>query len=149
MKTIIVLNNIFAADMIKDFEYLKEHLDMKKYNLVSALMFTTKENNYDTKEFTLKLIGSAISLGNMYNEFNTIQAIASKNKTTIYYGLAHLNVKYDEVYCVNKVVLDTQEAFIDDFLKKNQIRFDYIHSAKSIKDFKNIEEFVGFINDLQ
>jgi hypothetical protein len=149
MKTILVLNNIFAADMIKDFDYLKEKLDMKKFNLVSPLMFTAKDNKYDTKDFTLKLIASAISLGNMYNQFNTIEAIANKNKTTVYYGLAHLNVKYDEVYCINKVVLDTQEAFIDDFLKNNKITFDYIHSAKSTKDFKNIEEFVEFINDLQ
>lgn len=148
MKTILILNNIFSADMIKDFDYLQQHLDMKKFNLISPIMFTIKDSKYDTEEFTLKLIGSSISLGNMYNEFGTINSIAKQNKTTIYYGLAHINVKYDEVYCINKIALDTQEAFLDDFLKQNQITFHYVHSAKSTKDFKNIQEFVEFINDL-
>ena len=39
MKTILLLNNIFSADMIKDFDYLRNNLDMKKFNLISPLIF--------------------------------------------------------------------------------------------------------------
>lgn len=148
MKTIILLNNIYSADMIRDFDYLKNNLDMKKFNLISPIMFMVKDNKYDDKEFTLKIISSAISLGNMYNEFGTIKSIIQQNKTTIYYGLAHLNVKYDDILCINKIALDAQEFFMDDFLKKNEIRFDYIHSAKSSKDFNNMSEAVVYLNAL-
>jgi hypothetical protein len=148
MKTIVVVANMFPGDMVKDYDYLKENLDMKKYNLISPIMFMVKDNKYDIKDFSLKLIASAISLGSMYNEFKTIESIVKPNKTTIYFGPAHLNVPYEKVYCINKVVVDTQEAFIDDFLKKNQITFNYTHSAKSSQDFKTMQEFVEFINAL-
>ena len=148
MKTILLLNNIFSADMIKDFDYLKSNLDMKKFNLISPIMFMVKDNKYDDKDFTLKIIASAISLGNMYNDFGTIKSITQQDKITIYYGLAHLNVKYDDVYCINKIALDAQEFFMDDFLKKNEIKFDYIHSAKSSKDFNNMSEAVVYLNAL-
>lgn len=148
MKTILVLDNIFSADLIKDFDYVKENLDMTKYNLISPLMFMTKDNKYDTKDFTVKLISNAIAIGNMYNTFNTIESITSKNKTTIYFGMAHTNIKRDEIIVVNQTALDTQEFLLDKYLEEAKVTFDYIHSKEAEKEFNNVEELVVYLNGL-
>jgi hypothetical protein len=150
MKTIVVLDNIFFADMVKDYNYIKENLNMKKFNLISPIMFMIKEDGkYNLDNFTIKLIASAISLGNMYNEFGTIKAIANKNKTTIYFGMAHTNVKANEIYVINKIVLDTQENLLDKYLQESKVMFNYIKSDTAQKEFKDVKELVEFLNDLQ
>lgn len=148
MKTIVVLNNIFSADMIKDFDYLKRNLDMSKFNIISPLTFMRKNDKYDTKDFTLKLIVSAISLGNMYNQFGTIESVAGKNKTTIYYGMAHTNVKADKIFVVNPTTLDVQENLLDTYLKEGNFKFPYLKSTQAEQNFKNIEEAVVYLNAL-
>lgn len=148
MKTILVLDNIFSADMIKDYDYIKEHLDMSKYNLVSPLMFMVKDNKYDTENFTVKLISSSIALGNMYNSFGTISTIAGKNKTTIYFGMAHTNVQAEKVFVVNRVALDAQEFLLEKYLREVKITFPFITSNRGEKDFKNIEELVVYLNGI-
>ena len=146
MKTIVLLNNIFSADMIKDFDYLKKNLDMKKFNIVSPLTFMGKNQKYDTENFTVKLISSAISLGNMYNEFNTIESVVGKDKIVIYYGMAHTNVKANQIIVADKIKLDAQEALLDSYIKEAGIRFTYLKSNQSDKEFKNIQEAVVFLN---
>jgi hypothetical protein len=149
MKTIVVLDNMFAGDLLQDFTYLKENLNMEKYNLISPVMFMTKDNKYDTKDFTLKILASAISLGNMYNEFNTIESIVNKNKITIYFGPAHRNVKYQSVFVINPIALDAQEFLMDNYLKEANYRIDYIKSKEADKTFTNVKDLVVFLNDLQ
>ena len=149
MNTIVVLDNIFSADMIKDFDYVKRNLNMKKYNIISPLMFVEKDGKYNLENFTLRLIASSISLGNMYNDFGTIKSIANQNKTTIYFGMAHTNVKASEIYVINKITLDTQESLLDQYLKESNVRFNYIKSNQAKKDFTNVEKLVEFLNDLQ
>ena len=149
MNTIVVLDNIFSADMVKDFDYLKKNLDMKKYNVISPLMFILKDGKYNLENFTIRLIASSISLGNMYNDFGTIKSIANQNKTTIYFGMAHTNVKASEIYVINKITLDTQESLLDQYLKESNVRFNYIKSNQAKKDFTNVEKLVEFLNDLQ
>jgi len=149
MKTILVLDNIFSADMIKDFDYLKKNLNMNKFNVISPLMFMAKNGKYNLENFTIRLIASSISLGNMYNEFGTIKSIADQNKTTIYFGMAHTNVKTSEIYVINKTALDTQESLLDEYLKESNVRFSYIKSNQAKKDFTNVEQLVEFLNDLQ
>jgi hypothetical protein len=148
MKTIVVLDNIFSADMIKDYEYIKENLNMKKYNLISPLMFMSKNGGYNLDNFTVRLMSSAISLGNMYNEFETIKSIADAKKTTIYFGMAHTNVKADKIYVINKTALETQEFLLDKYLKESQVRFNYIGSGIAQKEFSDVKEFLEFINGL-
>jgi hypothetical protein len=148
MKTIVLLNNIFSADMIKDFDYLKRNLDMKKFNIVSPLTFMRKDDKYDTKDFTIKLITSAISLGNMYNQFGTIETIAGKDKLVIYYGMAHTNVKADKIFAVKPTILDVQENLLDLYLKEGKITFPYLKSGQAEKSYKNIEEAVVYLNAL-
>lgn len=149
MRTIVVLDNIFSADMINDFNYLKDKLNMKKYNIISPLMFMSKGGKYDTNNFTLKLMASAISIGNMYNDFGTIKAIANENKTTIYFGMAHQNVKREKVVTVNHIALNTQEALLDNYIKESGVTFNYIKSGESVLNFNKIEELVVWLNDLQ
>jgi hypothetical protein len=149
MNTIVVLDNIFSADMVKDFDYLKKNLDMKKYNVISPLMFMVKDGKYNLEKFTIRLIASSISLGNMYNEFGTIKSIADQNKTTIYFGMAHTNVKANEIYVINKISLDAQESLLDNYLKESNIRFNYVKSNQAQKDFADVEKLVEFLNDLQ
>jgi hypothetical protein len=149
MKTITVLDNIFSADMIKDFDYLKRNLNMTKYNIISPLMFIVKDGKYNLENFTIRLIASAISLGNMYNDFGTIKSITDQNKITIYFGMAHINVKSNSIYVINKIALDTQEALLDHYLEKSNVRFNYIKSNQAEKAFSNVEELVEFLNDLQ
>ena len=146
MNTIVLLNNIFSADMIKDFDYLKKNLDMKKFNIVSPLTFMGKNLKYDTENFTVKLISSAISLGNMYNEFNTIESVVGKDKIVIYYGMAHTNVKANQIIVADKIKLDAQEALLDSYIKEAGIRFTYLKSNQSDKEFKNIQEAVVYLN---
>jgi IMP cyclohydrolase len=148
MKTIVLLNNIFSGDLIKDYEYLKQNLDMSKFNLVSPLMFMAKDGKYDTDNFTVRLIAASISLGNMYNEFGTIKAIAGANKTTIYYGLAHSNVKKDMVLVVKSAALDTQEYLLDTYLKEASVSFNYIKSSEAKNTFESIEQALEFIHAL-
>ena len=148
MKTIVLLNNIFSADMIKDFDYLKNNLDMKKFNIISPLTFMGKNQKYDTENFTIKLINSAISLGNMYNEFNTIESVVGKNKIAVYYGMAHTNVKSNQIIVVDKIKLDAQEALLDSYIKEAGIRFTYLKSGQAEQNFKNIEEAVVYLNAL-
>lgn len=148
MKTIVLLNNIFSADMIKDFDYLKRNLDMTKFNIISPLTFMRKNDKYDTQDFTVKLITSAISLGNMYNQFGTIESVAGKNKTIIYYGMAHTNVKADKIFAVKPAVLDVQENLLDLYLKEGKITFPYLKSGQAEQNFKNIEEAVVYLNAL-
>jgi len=148
METIVLLNNIYSADMIKDFDYLKRNLDMKKFNILSPLTFMRKDDKYDTKDFTVKLITSAISLGNMYNQFGTIETIAGKNKVTVYYGMAHTNVKANKIFAINPVVLDVQENLLDKYLKEGNFKFPYLRSNQAEQNFKNIEEAVVYLNAL-
>jgi hypothetical protein len=148
MKTIVLLNNIFSGDLIKDYEYLKENLDMSKFNLISPLMFMAKDGKYDTDNFTVRLIAASISLGNMYNEFGTIKAIIEANKTTIYYGLAHSNVKKDMVLVVKATALDTQEYLLDTYLKEANVSFNYIKSSEAANTFEGIEQALEFIHAL-
>jgi hypothetical protein len=148
MKTILVLNNIFSADMIKDFDYIKRNLDMTKYSLISPLSFMSKDGKYDTENFTVKLISSAIAIGNMYNSFGTISTIIDKNKTVIYFGIAHQNVKADSIFVVNKVTLDTQEFLLDKYLTEAKVRFPFIKSSEAEKEFNNIEELVVHLNGI-
>ena len=149
MKTIVILDNMFAGDILQDFTYLKDNLNMAKYNLISPVMFMVKDGKYETKDFTLKLLASAISLGNMYNEFNTIQSIVDKNKITIYFGPAHRNVKYESVFVINQPALDAQEFLVDKYLQEGNYRIDYIKSNEADKIFTNVKDLVVFINDLQ
>jgi len=149
MKTIVVLDNIFSADIVKDFDFLKKNLNMNKFNIISPLMFIVKDGKYNLENFNIRLIASSISLGNMYNEFGTIKSIADQNKTTIYFGMAHTNVKANEIYVVNKISLDTQESLLDNYLKESNIRFNYIKSNQAQKDFADVEKLVEFLNDLQ
>jgi hypothetical protein len=148
MKTIVVLDNIFSADMVNDFDYVKENLDMKKFNLISPLMFMTKNNKYLLDNFTTRLIANAISLGNMYNDFGTIKSIADQNKITIYFGMAHAHIKTDTIYVINQPALDSQEFLLDNYLKDASIRFNYIKSNQAQKVFNSAKEFVEFINAL-
>jgi hypothetical protein len=149
MKTIVVLDNIFSADMIKDFDYLKKKLNMEKYNIISPLMFMKKDDKYNMDNFTIRLIASSISLGNMYNEFGTIKAIAKENKTTIYFGMAHQNVKRDQVVVINLPALDSQEFLLDAYLKESNVTFNYIKSGEANLTFNKIEDLVVWLNDLQ
>lgn len=151
MKTIVILDNIYSADMIKDYEYLKQNLNMKKFNLISPLMFATKGNEYtyNTDNFIVRLISSAISIGNMYNEFNTIKSITDQNKTTIYFGMAHQNIKAEKILVVNKVALDAQEFLLDKYLQESSVKFNYIKSTESDTTFNKIEDAVVWLNDLQ
>jgi hypothetical protein len=148
MKTIVVIDNIFSADMIKDYDFVKENLNMKKYNLISPLMFMYKNGGYNLDNFTVRLISSAISIGNMYNEFGTIKSIADAKKTTIYFGMAHTNIKPDNIYVINKPTLETQEFLLDKYLKESGVTFTYIKSSFAQKEFKDVKEFLEFINDL-
>lgn len=148
METIVLLNNIYYGDMIKDFDYLKRNLDMQKFNIVSPLTFMRKGDKYDTENFTIKLMKSAISLGNMYNQFGTIETIAGKNKITIYYGMAHTNVKANKIFVINPVVLDVQENLLDKYLKEGNYTFPYLKSFQAEQKFKNIEEAVVYLNAL-
>lgn len=148
MKTIVVLNSIFSGDIIKDFDYLKRNLDMKKFNIVSPLMFMKDKDKYDTKDFTVKLMRSAISLGNMYNEFGTIKSITGEKKVVVYYGMAHTNVKADEIFAIKPITLDTQENLLDKYIEQGGIRFTYIKSNQAQKSFKDIEEAVVYLNAL-
>jgi hypothetical protein len=148
MKTIVVLDNIFSADMVKDFDYLKKNLDMKKYNVISPLMFMVKDGKYNLENFTVRLIASSISLGNMYNEFGTIKSIIDQNKTTIYFGMSHTNVKSTEIYVINKIALDAQEALLDSYLKESKVTFNYIKSNQAKKDFTDVKQLVEFLNAL-
>ena len=148
MKTIVVLDNIFSADMVKDFDYLKKNLDMKKYNIISPLMFMVKDGKYNLENFTVRLIASSISLGNMYNEFGTIKSITDQNKTTIYFGMSHTNVKANEIYVINKIALDAQEALLDNYLKESKVTFNYIKSNQAKKDFTDVKQLVEFLNAL-
>lgn len=148
MKTILVLDNIFSADMIKDFDYLKRNLDMTKYSIISPLTFMSKDGKYDTENFTVKLISSAIAIGNMYNSFGTISTITSKNKPVVYFGMAHQNVKANNTFVINKVALDTQEFLLDKYLTEAKVTFPFIKSSEAEKDFKNIEELVVYLNGL-
>jgi hypothetical protein len=149
MKTIVVLDNIFSADIVKDFEFLKKNLNINKFNIISPLMFILKDGKYNLENFTIRLIASSISLGNMYNDFGTIKSIIDQNKTTIYFGMAHTNVKADEIYVINKISLDTQESLLDNYLKESNVKFNYIKSSQAKKDFSNVEKLVEFLNDLQ
>jgi len=137
---------MFGPDMIKSFNYLKENLNMKKYNLVSPLMFMKLEEN--DNQILIKMIGAAISFGNMYNEFGTIKAIANANKTTIYYGLAHNNVKAEKVFAVNPITLDAQEFLLDQYIKESGINFNYIKSNQAENSFDTIEKTLEYLNDL-
>lgn len=148
MKTIIVLDNLFASDMIADYEYLRKNLDMNKYNLISPLMFSQRKNPYDDKDFATRVIASAIGLGEMYYELGNIKSIVEQNKTTIYFGMAQTKIPAEDVYVVNPVVLDAQEALIDNYLKEAKIDFNYIKSSRASKSFSNINELVEFLNDL-
>jgi len=148
MKTILVLDNIFSGDMIKDYDYLKRNLDMKKYNLISPLLFMSKDGKYDIENFTVKLISSAIAIGNMYNTFGTISTITDKNKPIIYFGMAHQNVKADTTLVVNKVALDTQEFLLDKYLTEAKVTFPFIKSSEAEKEFQNIEELVVYLNGI-
>jgi hypothetical protein len=147
MKTIVILDNLFGPDMFQSFNYLKDNLNMKKYNLISPMTFMKDPQVMD--KFMIKNIASAISLGNMYNEFGTIKAITDQNKTTIYYGLAHNNIKANQIFIVNEVVVDTQENLLDKYLNETGVRFDYIKSSRAEKSFKDIKDLVVFLNDLQ
>lgn len=146
MKTIVVLDNAFGPDMFQSFTYLKDNLNMKKYNLVSPMMFIKEPHIMD--KFIIKNIASAISLGNMYNEFGTIKSIANQDKTTIYYGIAHTNIKANKVFVINEVVVDTQENLLDKYIKETGITFSYIKSDRAEKSFKDVKELVVFLNDL-
>lgn len=149
MKTIVVLDNIYSADIIKDFDYLKRNLNMQKFNIVSPLMFMSKEGKYDMNNFTIRLMATAISIGNMYNDFGTINAIAKADKTTVYFGMAHQNVKREKVVAINPVALDVQENLLDKYLKESGVTFNYIKSGESVLNFNKIEELVVWLNDLQ
>jgi hypothetical protein len=100
-------------------------------------------------QLLIKMIASAISLGNMYNEFGTIKSIVEKNKTTIYYGMAHKNIKADKIFVVNPIALDAQEFLLDKYLQESNITFNYIKSNEAEKSFSKIEEALEFIHDLQ
>jgi hypothetical protein len=147
MKTIVILDNLFGPDMIKSFIYLRDTLNMKKYNLISPLTFMKVEDK--DNQLLIKMIASAISLGNMYNEFGTIKSIVEKNKTTIYYGMAHKNIKADKIFVVNPIALDAQEFLLDKYLQESNITFNYIKSNEAEKSFSKIEEALEFIHDLQ
>lgn len=148
MKTYVILSNMFSADLIKDFFYVQDNLDMKKYNFISPLTFLQKDRKFEQENFTVRLMGGAISIGNMYNEFKTIEHIVNKNKITIYFGMAHKNVKADKVFVVNKVALDTQEALLDNYIKDAGTTFNYIKSTEAEQEFATIEEAVKFLNDI-
>jgi hypothetical protein len=148
MKTYVILDNIFSADLIKDFFYVQDNLNMKKYNFISPLTFLENNGKFEQENFTIHLMGGAISIGNMYNEFKTIESIVDKNKITIYFGMAHTNVKADKVLVVNKVALDTQEALLDSYIKEAGVRFNYIKSSEADENFNTIEEAVTFLNGL-
>jgi hypothetical protein len=148
MKTYVILDNIFSADLIKDFFYVQDNLDMKKYNFISPLTFLQKDRKFEQENFTVRLMGGAISIGNMYNEFKTIEQIVNKNKITIYFGMAHTNVKADRVLVVNKIALDTQEALLDNYIKEAGVKFNYIKSNEANETFDTIEQVVTFLNDL-
>jgi hypothetical protein len=148
MKTYVILDNIFSADLIKDFFYVQDNLNMKKYNFISPLTFLENNGKFEQENFTIRLMGGAISIGNMYNEFKTIESIVDKNKITIYFGMAHTNVKADKVLVVNKVALDTQEALLDSYIKEAGVRFNYIKSSEADENFNTIEEAVTFLNGL-
>jgi hypothetical protein len=147
MKTIVILDNLFGPDMIKSFNYLKDNLNMKKYNLISPLMFMKIQDK--DNQLLVKMMASAISLGNMYNEFGTIKSIAQENKITIYYGIAHKNIKADKILVVNPVALDAQEFLLDKYIKESNVTFNYIKSNQAEKSFSKIEEALEFIHDLQ
>lgn len=146
MKTIVVLDNLFGPDMYQSFEYLKANLNMKKYNLISPMMFIKDSHLMD--KFIIKNIASAISIGNMYNDFGTINALANDKKTTIYYGIAHSNIKASEIYIINDNVVNTQESLLDSYLKETGVTFNYIKSDRAEKSFKDIKELVVYLNDL-
>jgi hypothetical protein len=148
MKTYVILDNIFSADLIKDFFYVQDNLDMKKYNFISPLTFLQKDGKFEQENFTVRLMGGAISIGNMYNEFKTIEHIVNKNKITIYFGMAHQNVKPEKVLAVNKIALDTQEALIDNYIKEAGVTFNYIKSNEAHETFDTIEQAVTFLNGL-
>lgn len=148
MKTYVVLSNMFSADLIKDFFYIQDNLDMKKYNFISPLTFLQKDAKFEEENFTVRLMGGAISIGNMYNEFKTIESIVNKNKITIYFGMAHKNVKADKIFVINKYALDTQEALLDSYIKNAGVRFNYIKSNEANQEFANIKEAVVFLNAL-
>lgn len=148
MNTIVLLNNIFSADMITDFDYLKKNLDMTKFNIISPLTFMRNGDKYETKDFTVRLMSGAISLSNMYNEFSTISSLVKKDKTIIYYGMTHANVKASQIFVINKAALDTQETLLDLYIKEAGITFKYIKSNQAEKSFKDIQEAVVFFNAL-
>ena len=82
----------------------------------------------------------------MYNEFNTIESVVGKDKIVIYYGMAHTNVKANQIIVADKIKLDAQEALLDSYIKEAGIRFTYLKSNQSDKEFKNIQEAVVFLN---
>jgi hypothetical protein len=134
---------MFSGDSILDYKYLKENVNKEKYNLLSPIEFSQYK---DKNEFTFNIIKNSIMLGNMYNEFATIESIIKKNTTIIYFNLAHQNVKYDEIYIINKNLVETQETYLNYFLAQNNIRFNYIKSNLATKEFKDVKEFLDYIN---
>ena len=145
MKTIVVLANLFSGDMLKDYDFLKENLDMSKYNIISPANFLVEDNKYNTDDFVFKIIANGINLSKAYNE---VLAIANNNKTTIYYGFATTEMKIDEIYVVNKNVVSTQEAFLKELFLRGSLKINYITSNLAKKEFDTIENLVRHLNEV-
>lgn len=146
MKTIIVLANLFSGDMLKDYDYLKENLDMSKYNLVSPASFLVEDNKYNADDFVFKIIANGINLSKAFNE---VAAIANNNKTNIYYGFATDEIKRNNIYVVNKNVVNTQESFLKELFLRGSLKLNYIISDMADKEFDTIEDLVRNLNEVQ
>jgi hypothetical protein len=62
--------------------------------------------------------------------------------------MSHTNVEATEIYLINKIALDTQEALLDSYLKESKIMFNYIKSNQAKKDFTDVKQLVEFLNAL-
>jgi hypothetical protein len=62
--------------------------------------------------------------------------------------MSHTNVKANEIYVINKIALDAQEALLDSYLKESKVTFNYIKSNQAKKDFTDVKQLVEFLNAL-
>jgi hypothetical protein len=56
------------------------------------------------------------------------------------------NIFYHNIYIINKNLVETQETYLNYFLAQNNIRFNYIKSNLATKEFKDVKEFLDYIN---
>lgn len=115
MKKVLILTPLNAEDFyqeLNELEAWRKNIEGVAYFSPS---FIISENIKNKKEFFLGLLAAVLAI-----EKNGIGIDIDKLDADlfIYFGPAPTNISFDEIYCIKKDVVDTQEKYYDSLMKR-------------------------------